>query len=481
MSRRRETLRRLPRETDPMSRLRVGLVLLVFLGTFAQARADEVDDFVLAQMKAKHIPGLSIAIVRDGRVVRARGYGLASVELKAPATEETVYEIGSITKQFTATAVMMLVEEGKVSLDDPISKHLADLPDAWKDVTVRQLLNHTSGIPSYTSATDFLKLARNDYTQREILKLVADKKLDFKPGDSWSYSNTGYYLLGMIVEKAAGQPFADVLADRIFKPLQMTSTRPNNPKAIIPNRSAGYGELLGTLFNRDPLTPSAAFSAGFLVSTVGDMAKWDAALGAGRLLRSSSFDQMYTPARLNDGSTRPYGFGWGTSTKLGHKLLEHGGGTAGFSTVIARYVDDKLTVIVLTNLSGGGAEAIAGGLAKLFLPSLSVKAAKPIDDPDPELTRRLKGVVADLLADKLDEHAFTPAFAKFLSSDRAKAMTKSLAKGGDLASFTLLERGEEGKGKRLTYRAVLGETVYAMRVNLADDGKISGLQAEKDE
>ncbi len=199
--------------------------------------ARSIDDYVLGVIQKRHIPGVSVAIVKNGKLLQAKGYGLANVELSVPATEKTVYQLASVTKQFTATAIMMLVEQGKLGLGDKISKHLPDLPAAWKEVTIRHLLNHTSGIKSYTSVKDFFKTARKDYTHREILDLVAKDPLEFAPGEKWRYCNTGYFLLGMIIEKVSGKTYGEFLDERIFKPLGMTQTRVNDLHAIIPNRA----------------------------------------------------------------------------------------------------------------------------------------------------------------------------------------------------------------------------------------------------
>jgi D-alanyl-D-alanine carboxypeptidase len=458
----------------------LALVPLILIAP-AAARADEVDDYVAAQMAKRHIPGLSLAVVKDGLVVKAKGYGLANVELKAPATEETVYELGSITKQFTAAAVMMLVEEGKLGLDDPIHDHLKGLPDAWKGVAVRHLLNHTSGIKSYTGVTDFVKLTRNDYKAEEIVKLVADKPMEIEPGESWAYNNTGYYLLGMLVEKASGKRYGDFLAERIFKPLGMTRTRPNNPKEVIPGRAAGYGEIFGVLINRDPITPTSAFAAGNLVSTVGDMVKWDAALAGGKLLSASSYDQMYTPTRLKNGDPRPYGFGWAVGSRFRHKYLNHGGGTAGFSTIIYRYPADKLTVIVLSNLASADTPGIAEGIARIYLPELSVRTAEAATDPDPKVTERLRGLFADVLAGKLDEESLATGFHKHLASAKGKADIRSLAKAGDLKAFDFLARDGEGKEATVYYKVTLGESLYLVTVHLDGAGKVTGMLAQKED
>ena len=201
-----------------------------------------VDRFIAEQMRQFHIPGLSLAVVRDGKTIKTQGYGLANVELKAAASPSTVYEIGSITKQFTATAVVMLAEENKIKLDAPIGDYLADIPAAWKMVTVRQLLNQTSGIREYFNddVPDLLKAAHYPATKEQILKPATDAPLNFQPGESYNYSNTNYYLLGLIMEKTSGATYGDFLRARIFAPLGMTATRFNDHRIVIENRAAGY-------------------------------------------------------------------------------------------------------------------------------------------------------------------------------------------------------------------------------------------------
>ena len=211
-------------------------------------------------------------------------------------------------------------------------------------MTIRHLLNHTSGIKSYTSVRDFFKTARKDYARREILDLVAKEPLEFAPGEKWSYCNTGYFLLGMVIEKVTGKEYGDFLDERIFKPLGMTQTRANDLRAIIPDRAQGYEWDGKELRNGEYVSPTQPFAAGMLVSSVNDLIKWDAALADGRLLKPSTLEQMWTPTRLNKGKEAEYGFGWQITKVNGHRLVSHGGGIPGFSTELSRFVDDRLTV-----------------------------------------------------------------------------------------------------------------------------------------
>ncbi|HKV62373.1 MAG TPA: serine hydrolase domain-containing protein [Candidatus Acidoferrum sp.] len=339
-----------------------------------------VDEFVSAELRAQHIPGLALAVVRDGKIVRAAGYGVANVELGVPTKPESIFQTGSVGKQFTATAVMMLVEEGKVGLDVKISKYFPGSPAAWKDIAVRHLLTHTSGIPDYTEEkTGGAINMRADYTEEELVKKIAALPLDFQPGEKWSYSNSGYLLLGVLIHHVTGEFYGDFLQRRVFQPVQMTSTRIISEADIVPNRCAGYRLVKGELKNQKWVSPSLNTTAdGALYTNVLDLAKWDAALYTEKLLKKSSFDQMWTPVKLNNGKTSPYGFGWRIADVNGHRLLEHGGAWQGFTMHISRYVDDRFTIIVMTNLDSGHSDPakIAEGVAALYVPALK-KAETP--------------------------------------------------------------------------------------------------------
>jgi CubicO group peptidase (beta-lactamase class C family) len=354
-------------ERNIMGRLVVRPVVLLLLLVPVVLRADEVDDYVEKQMKSRRLPGLSLAVVKDGKVVKAKGYGFANLELEVPARAETVYQSASVGKQFTSMAVMLLIEDGKLGLEDKASKYLDGAPEAWKEVTVRHLLTHTSGIKNYTSTKiDYHK----DYTDAELRKLVFALPLDFAPGEKWRYCNTGYLLLGWIIEKASGKFYADYLQERVFKPLEMTTARINSEADIIKNRAAGYREVLFQWKNQDYVSPSLNRTAdGSLVLSVLDMAKWDAALYTERLLKKDRLELLWTPVKLNSGKTSPYGFGWQISEVQGRRCIEHSGGWQGFSTHISRFVDDRLGVIVFVNLDGGKASAIAHGVARHYLPA----------------------------------------------------------------------------------------------------------------
>jgi CubicO group peptidase (beta-lactamase class C family) len=332
-------------------------------------------------MELQKIPGLSMAVVRNGEIVKARGYGLANVELNVPAKPETVYQSGSMGKQFTATAVMMLVEEGKIALDDRVIKYFPDSPESWNNITIRNLLTHTAGTTDYPKDFDF----RKDYTEAELLKKAQASPLAFAPGERWSYSNVGYVTLGILISKVTGKFYGEFLQERIFRPLGMNTARIISEADIVPNRAAGYRMPKGELKNQEWVSPTMNTTAnGSLYLTVLDVAKWDASLYTEKLLKKSTLDQMWTPVKLNNGVTRPYGFGWAFNDIRGHKIIEHGGAWQGFTSHIARYVDDKVTVVVLTNRAGANPGNIAHGIAGLYNPELA-----PIERKEAQLDPKI--------------------------------------------------------------------------------------------
>jgi D-alanyl-D-alanine carboxypeptidase len=448
--------------------------ILLWCFTIETAQADSVDEYVLGQMQKHHIPGVSIAIAKDGKVVRARGYGLANVELSVLATKNTVYQLASMTKQFTATAIMMLIEEGKLSLDDLITQRLPDLPTAWDKVTVRHLLSHTSGIKSYTSTRDFDKTMRKDFGQRELLDLVVKEPLEFAPGEKWNYDNTGYFLLGMLIEKVTGKKYSEFLEERIFQPLGMTHTRVNDLQAIIPNRAQGYSWDGAALRNGEYVSPTQPFAAGALVSTVNDLVKWDAALYTEKLLKKSTLEQMWAPTSLSQGGTAAYGFGWQVETVNRHRMIAHGGGIPGFATYIARFVDDKLTVIVLTNGDSGDSGALAQGIAGRVLPILAKKTEAPIADTDPQATERLKRMILDAMKGEADLDLFTEEM-KQARAAHIKEEQERLAQFGALKALQLLERKATEQGATLRYRAIFTQERLTITFHLDKAGKIAGV------
>ncbi len=343
----------------------LALALSLSISAAADRVADAVDEYIRAEMERQHIPGLALLVSRNGQPIWAQGYGLSNVELQVPVKPETIFQSGSVGKQFTATAVMMLVEESKIGLEDPLTKYFPDAPAVWKQVTVRELLSHTGGFTDYPKGFDF----RKDYTEDQLIRIVEGIPLAYPPGTSWSYSNLGYLTLGILIHKVTGEFYGDFLQQRIFRPLEMNTTRIISEADIIPNRAAGYRLVKGELKNQEWVSPVLNTTAdGSLYFSILDLAKWDAALYTDKLLKRSTLEQMWTVAKLKNGqqNSGKYGFAWFIGTKNGHHVVEHEGQWQGFETQISRYVDDRLTVVVLTNLGDAKPERIADRVAEIY-------------------------------------------------------------------------------------------------------------------
>ena len=339
----------------------------------ARALVQYVDSVATAAVAEHRTAGVSVAVVKNGRTVLAKGYGFADLENDVPATAETVYRIGSVTKQFTSAAIMRLVEQGKVSLDDTLQKFLPNFPTQGNRVTVRHLLNHTSGIKSYTSlGPKWQRVNRLDLATDSLVALFANEPFDFKPGDKWLYDNSGYFLLGMIIEKVSGKPYGQYLKDELFTPLGLKSTIYCDQAPLIKHRAQGYAfRPDSTFINAEPLSMTQPYAAGSLCSTVTDLAAWTLALSSGKVVSPASYKQMTTPGTLNDGKPLTYGFGLGVGTVGGHRQVSHNGGINGFISELHHYPDDSLVTVVLTN---------TGALAAVQLERLIARRALGIKD-----------------------------------------------------------------------------------------------------
>jgi CubicO group peptidase (beta-lactamase class C family) len=346
------------------------LTLLLFAPTAAaQTRAgvDSIDGFVRSELARQRVPGMSVAVLRGDSVLLARGYGYANVEHHVPATDSTVYPVGSVSKQFTAAGIVMLAEQGRLRLDDPITRYLPEGSAVWPSVTIRHLLTHTSGV-----AQDTMPDWRRDYTEAELVRSAAAQPLEFTPGDRQSYSSTGYALLGIIIHRVTGVFYGDFLRDHLFRPLGMRTARVNSDSDIVPNRAAGYYLAGDTLKNQDWVSPSINSTADCCLSfTVRDMAQWAIGLNHGKGLSRAGLEMSWTPVRLNNGGTHPYGFGWNLTQQRGYRRIGHSGAWLGFQATIQRYPDFDITVVVLANLAQAKPESIALGIAGLLEPVLT--------------------------------------------------------------------------------------------------------------
>jgi CubicO group peptidase (beta-lactamase class C family) len=367
-----------------------------------------------------------------------------------------------------------------------VSRYYAKSPPPWSNITIRHLLTHVSGIASYTGLPAFNKTVRKDYEPDELIGLVTDLPLDFGPGENWRYNNSAYFLLGLIVEKVSGQSYNDFLAERIFRPLGMATARVNRQFEIIPNRATGYEYRSNLLQRAEFVSPTQPFSAGALVGTVLDLAKWDAALYTDKLLPVSVREEMWKPVKLNSGKTQPYGYGWQLGEIRDHRYVGHGGGINGFSTFILRLLDDRLTVIVLCNSGSGSAQAIAQGIARRYLPALSLASISAQTDPDPALTRQLEKCLRDLAETKDSELLTSELRENFSKSRRRYGALRETVK--ELTSMTFLMSKAPGEPEVLkvpvarvaTYKLAMGKDeprFYSFALTAAN--KVAWFEAEE--
>ncbi|WP_422927173.1 serine hydrolase domain-containing protein [Singulisphaera sp. PoT] len=463
-------------------RLRATLLALAFLTMPATSWADppssaieeagpKVDAYINAQMKRHRIPGLSLAVVKDGKIIKAAGYGLANVETNTPATPETRYKIASVSKPIVATAVMILVQEGKLGLEDKASRYLEDTPEAWKDITVRQLMNHTSGLVEDPPGFEPFRIKPD----AEVIRSLYSKPLLFKPGAGFSYSNAAYFALGEIIRKASGTPWDELLQARVFGPTGMSSTRTTTTTEIVPQRARGYSLKEWRLINAEDwvaVRPSGAF-----LSTAVDLAKWDLALDAAEILPKSSLEQMWAPTKLSDGKVVPYGLGWTAAHWQGHRQISHNGHLPGFLTQFQRFPDDRLTVALLVNTEKADTNKLALNVAGLYVPELTPPPLNPIADTEPEVTAKVKSFIDGWVAGKLDLNLFTEPLRKRVAESPP---SNELGWPGTIESIALVERRAHDGGREYRYRVNYRDYSLILVCNLDGEDRITGFGTQLD-
>lgn len=443
-------------------------------------RLDSVTHYVEAEMQRVHTPGMSVAILRGDSIVMARGFGYANVELRVPASDSTIYQSGSVGKQFTSAAIMLLAERGKLSLDDPITKWLPEGKIAWRGITIRHLLSHTSGIANYTDgAVDLHK----EYSENDLVKLALKSPLDFRPGTHWNYSNTGFVLLGAIIRRVTGQFYGDFLRDNVFKPLGMRTARIISEADIVANRASGYRLAGDTLRNQEWVSPSLNTTAdGALYITVRDLAAWAVGLNHGRVPSAASLDASWTPIALTTGGTYPYGFGWGLSPQRGVKRIAHTGSWQGFKTAIARYPTLNLTVITMANLAETPIGPINAAIAGIVEPSLAAPhtlgAGTFTVQPPVAIPALLSRIAAN------DAGApMTPALRAFMNTHERKTLARALASAPSWKTAgcdRLVDPATDGVGARSVYSCYAasegGKTPRFFTVLYTGDWKASWIE-----
>jgi D-alanyl-D-alanine carboxypeptidase len=368
---------------EEMLRRKIPMALIVLMVVALCARADSVDDFVMAQMRAQQIPGLVLVVVKDGEIVTQRAYGLANIEFNVPMKIEDVFTISSITKLFTTTAVFEFVQEGKLRLDDKVTTLLPGLPETWNDITILHCLSHTSGLPDLYEGISNLPIA---YTPAEAVKKMAPKPLAFRPGEKSRYNQTEFLLLRMVIERVSGKSFEALMAERIFTPLGMRTAQFADTKDIIPNKATLYSRYIpdasrfefvnqngdGVLSGHQmwivpSLYPESVRAGAGLVMSALDLAKFDAALSAKTLLNARTIEKMWEPVKLLDGRTADYAAGWRRWVQNGNVIVGHTGGSG---VEYDRIADGHYSVILLTDCPGTNTHSFALGVLRLYVPSL---------------------------------------------------------------------------------------------------------------
>jgi CubicO group peptidase (beta-lactamase class C family) len=452
--------------------MRIAALLLACVACAAlPARADKLDDAILHEMKRSHVPGVSVLVARNGKVIREQGYGMADLEHNIKVTPKTVFQSGSIGKTFTAALIVLLAEDGKLKLDDPISLHLANTPKAWEGITVRHLLTHTSGLGDPYAKLDF----RKDYTDEELIAFEGAIPTRFAPGEKWAYSNMGYHLLGFIANKVGGKFYGDQLRERIFAPLGM-QTRIISESDIIANRSSGYEWDGKQIKNQAWVAPRLNTTAdGSLYLTARDLLLWDQAMYGDKILNEKQRAASFTPVKLNNGKSAPYGYGWQLDPVNGHRSISHGGSWQGFKTQLSRLVDDKLTVIVLANSASANPVKLTNLIFAHYEPKLAKVPEKAIEDTEPAVMARARAAVASLTAGQVPA-ALGGQAALGLTPEYIKFLAPQLKELGPLLGVEALTRAVDGEKRRYRYRFRHADEMLIVDVTIGKDDLIEALR-----
>lgn len=427
--------------------------------------AEKLNEYLNAAVRVDDFSG-SVLVARDGQTIFSKSYGLANIELNVPNTPQTMFRIASISKPFTATAIMMLEERGKLKASDPICKYLADCPAAWQPITIRHLLTHTSGIPNYLDFPEFQAQIALPVTHEKMIATFRDKPLDFAPGEKYFYSNSGYYLLAVIIERASGKSYGDFLQENIFAPLGMKQTGDFDNRSIIKNRAAGYSLKNDRPANAIYFDPSQLLGTGSLWSTIGDLLLFDQALYTEKLVSRKTLDEMFTPVKNN------YGYGWTIEKMFGRKLIGHSGDTLGFMGFFQRFTDDRTTIILLSNKGYLKIQALANALPAIVFGEKY------------ELPQEFKPVAVDakILEQYAGQYQVTPAIVITVTLENGKLMVQSSAnkrpkgellpesetrfrRSGTDAVFTFERDAASGRVTGIVISDPSGETTKAPKIN----------------
>jgi CubicO group peptidase (beta-lactamase class C family) len=362
------------------------ICLLVTLSSIAQSLEQQFDTYIGDQYTSD-APGVSILVAKDGKAIYSRGSGIANLELDIKAAPKHVFEIGSITKQFTAVAILMLEEQGKLSVEDEITKFIPDYPTQDKTITVHHLLNHTSGIKSYTNMPSFMEFARTDMTPTVLMDRFKNEQMEFDPGTQFNYNNSGYIVLGHIIEVVSGQSYEDFIQTNIFDKVGMNNSYYGSMTRLIPNRARGYSKTETGYRNADYLSLTLPYAAGSIMSTTADLLKWQNAISANTLIKKSSLEKATNGSTLDSGEEITYGYGWYTGNINGSASVEHDGGIFGYSSSGIFLPEENVYVIGLSNCDCGDVGALVSNVAAMAIGKPFPKKKDAIDLSESQLSK----------------------------------------------------------------------------------------------
>lgn len=427
-----------------------------------------VDAIVSQEMKAKKIQGLNLLVTQDDKVILRKAYGLADVEQDIPLTTEYVGETGSIGKSFTATVILQLVEEGKLSLSDTLEKRLKDCPDAWKAITLRQLLNQVTGIPDYALIPGLGLVEQWTYDQ--WLKTMGGTKFDFPTGQIWAYSNSNYLILGKVAEQVTGESYTQLVQKRIFDTLGMKRSFPCEQTLIIPKRMRGYLNLGARIGNGLFISPG--YGDGSWINSCEDLATYEKGIREGQLLKPETVREMQSAGKSPSGRNLPYGMGWFVKKVNGMPIISHGGNTGGFMASLTRVPDGKLTVVLIGSIHDQAGDPIAQRIAEVYVPGLNPKKMSVQADSNPDLTARLLATLKNLAERKLEGLDLDPEMTARLATARGRAALGGLAKFAKVEKLEFLESSADEPDVVYHYRTEVGGKSYVLSFTVSKDKKI---------
>ena len=450
------------------------LALLVLSGGGQSAGADEIARYIEQQRGLYCLPAVVLGIIRDGKLIDARASGYANVELNVKAHVRQGFEVGSISKQFTAYAILILRDQGKLDLDAPVGRYLKDLPDGWAKVTLHRLLTHTSGLPDIEEAFGY-GIYRETPSDAELLRRLAGLPVEFQQGEKWHYSNTNYWLLAMVMEKLTNLSYSEFMQRTIFTPLGMSSTRSALPSQVLVGRASGYRRVGQVLENRDAIQPNTGRGLGDITTTVSDMARWEREQLAPRLLSPVTAALARQAVLLNDGTAAPYGYGWSTEKILPKATVQHDGQTAGFSATYIRVPDRRLGVVVLSNCYAAPTDSLGKFALRVVDSALRTPRPKAIPDTDPKATLRVAQLMAAAASAQAEwqEEWFSPDYWRSIKPWLSE-VAEFYGRLGGLRSLTLVGRERDGDAVALTYRAVYPKLSRLVTLRFDAQGRILG-------